>query len=172
MQFHSDMRLSFRVDTLQLNNQVSWIGYSLGKAWNLLGTWICGKSPNLNNFNIKRSKNFIILPLSLFLWFFLFNPPKTTVQWWQTTLSVQRLKDNLELCTVGFVSHHMDISLIDSCIRILHYNKVTTRWEGPQSLPYHKQWLGKDGLLLIQTCTSKHVCKYVCMTHIPALTPS
>ena len=34
-------------------------------------------------------------------------------------------------------------------------NKVTTRWEGPQSLPYHKQWLDKDGLLLIQTCTSK-----------------
>ena len=84
--------------------------------------------------------------------------------------------------------------------RRLWRNKVTTRWEGPQSLPYHKQWLGKYGLLLIQTCTSKHVCMYVwpiyqnshhhksncqkvstahpqichlyvCMTHIPALTP-
>ena len=34
-------------------------------------------------------------------------------------------------------------------------NKVTTRWEGPQSLSYHKQWLGKDGLQYIQTYTSK-----------------
>ena len=59
-----------------------------------------------------------------------------------------------------------------SPIMKINNNKVTTRWEGPQSLPYHKQWLGKDGLLLIQTCTSKHVCMYVCMTHIPALTPS
>ena len=26
-------------------------------------------------------------------------------------------------------------------------NKVTTRWEGPQSLSYHKYSLSKDGLL-------------------------
>ena len=86
-------------------------------------------------------------------------------------------------------------------IQSFYSNKVTTRWEGPQSLPCNKHWLGKDGLLLIQTCTSKHVCMnvwpiyqhshhhksncqkawpsctqiwdpYVCMTHITALTPS
>ena len=36
------------------------IGYSLGKAWYSLGTQICWKSPNLNHFDIKQSKNFNI----------------------------------------------------------------------------------------------------------------
>ena len=30
------------------------------------------------------------------------------------------------------------------------YNKVTTRWEGPQSLSYHKQWLSKMGYCIFK----------------------
>ena len=29
-------------------------------------------------------------------------------------------------------------------------NKVTTRWEGPQSLSYHKQWLAKMGYCIFK----------------------
>ena len=42
----------------------------------------------------------------------------------------------------------------------------------PPKLTIPQAVIGQRWLLLIQTCTSKHVCMYVCMTHIPALTPS
>ena len=37
------------------------------------------------------------------------------------------------------------------------WNKVTTRWEGPQSLSYHKYSLSKDGLLYTDSCVNKFV---------------
>ena len=77
-------------------------------------------------------------------------------------------------CLSDFPNHSVILLLADICEHMLskyswysfakyllalsshsYLNKVTTRWEGPQSLSYHKQWLGKDGLLYIQTCTSK-----------------
>ena len=36
-------------------------------------------------------------------------------------------------------------------------NKVTTRWEGPQSLSYHKYSLSKEGLLYTVSCVNKFV---------------
>ena len=43
-----------------------------------------------------------------------------TVQVWQKE---KRLKDNMELWTVEFFSHYMDICQIDSFMCILLYNK-------------------------------------------------
>ena len=43
-------------------------------------------------------------------------------------------------------------------------NKVTTRWEGPQSLSYHKQSLSKQG------CTSCGTCSYPELTEDHVLT--
>ena len=49
------------------------------------------------------------------------------------------------------------------CGRFLYWkdlrvsNKVTTRWEGPQSLSYHKYSLSKDGLLYTDSCVNKFV---------------
>ena len=40
---------------------MSLISYSLGKAYSVLGTRICWKSPNLNHFDIKWSENFLKL---------------------------------------------------------------------------------------------------------------
>ena len=36
---------------------MSFNGYSLGKAYSVLSTWICWKSPNLNQFDIKWNNN-------------------------------------------------------------------------------------------------------------------
>ena len=41
--------------TLQLNNRMSSIGYSLDMAYSVLGSRICLKSPNLNHFDTKLS---------------------------------------------------------------------------------------------------------------------
>ena len=58
--------LSSRTGTRQLNNR-RLTGYLelatrlvLGKAWYSLSKGICWKSPNLNHFDIKQSKNFNI----------------------------------------------------------------------------------------------------------------
>ena len=31
----------------------------------------------------------------------------------------------------------------------VYCNKLTTHWEDPQSLSYHKLWLSKDGILFV-----------------------
>ena len=42
-------------------------------------------------------------------------------------------------------------------MRLKLLNKVTTCREGPQSLSYHKQSLGKDGLVFADSCFIKYV---------------
>ena len=43
---------------------MSLISYLLGKAYYLLGTQFCWKSPNLNNFDMKWSKSSTPVPVS------------------------------------------------------------------------------------------------------------
>ena len=46
---------------------MSFNSYSLDKAYSVLGTWICWKSPNLTHFDIKWNNNFNI-KLELYLY--------------------------------------------------------------------------------------------------------
>ena len=71
--------LSSWIIVLLYAHSMSSISYSLGKASPVLGTGICWKSPILNHVYIIQSKNFNIkFPISLSLWFFLFNLQKIT----------------------------------------------------------------------------------------------
>ena len=71
-------------------------------------------------------------------------------------------KSNPDLAPLCLGHHHhshcQEATVV--CAQILHFcvldpysdNKVTTRWEGSQSLSYHKQSSGKNGLLFANSC--------------------
>ena len=63
---HTQGVLSSSAGTLHYDIQ-RLIGHSLGKAYSVLSTQICWKSPNLNYFEIKWSENFNI-KLELYLY--------------------------------------------------------------------------------------------------------